>query len=146
MSGRLLNIYLITGILLSPAVFAANKAPVSTPTSPAMEKRLANVERLLQSSGLLEMLQQIELLQQEVAKLRGEIEVNNHVIDQMKKRQRDLYTDIDRRLLSIETPATGNQTSATKTLDSNPPLETLGQAETVSPPQNQDQTQAEALA
>jgi len=146
MSGRLLNIYLITGILLSPAVFAANKAPVSTPTSPAMEKRLANIERLLQSSGLLEMLQQIELLQQEVAKLRGEIEVNNHVIDQMKKRQRDLYTDIDRRLQSIETPATGNQTSATKTLGSNPPLETLGQAETVSPPQNQDQTQAEALA
>ena len=146
MSGRLLNIYLITGILLSPAVFAANKAPVSTPTSPAMEKRLANIERLLQSSGLLEMLQQIELLQQEVAKLRGEIEVNNHVIDQMKKRQRDLYTDIDRRLQSIETPATGNKTSATKTLGSNPPLETLGQAETVSPPQNQDQTQAEALA
>jgi len=146
LSKRLLSIYLVAGILFTPAVFAANKATVSTPTSPAMEKRLANIERLLQSNGLLEMLQQIELLQQEVAKLRGEIEMNNHVIDQMKNRQRDLYTDIDRRLQSIETPATGNQPPAAKTLDSNPPLETLGQVETITPPHSQDQTQAETLA
>ncbi len=146
LSRRLLSIYLVAGILFTPAVFAANKAPVTTPTSPALEKRLANIERLLQSNGLLEMLQQIELLQQEVAKLRGEIEVNNHVIDQMKNRQRDLYTDIDRRLQSIETPATGNQHPAVNTSDNNPPLETLGQVETITPPQSQDQTQAEALA
>jgi len=143
---RLLSVFLFVGVLLSPAVFAANKAPVTTPTSPAIEKRLVNIERLLQSNGLLEMLQQIEFLQQEVAKLRGEIEMNNHVIDQMKNRQRDLYTDIDRRLQSIESPAIGNQSPATKTRDSNPPLETLGQVETVSPPQNQNQTQAETLA
>ena len=146
LSRRLLSIYLITGILFTPAVFAANKAPVTTPTSPAMEKRLANIERLLQSNGLLEMLQQIELLQQEIAKLRGEIEMNNHVIDQMKNRQRDLYTDIDRRLQSLESPAIGNQSPTAKATDSNPPLETLGQVETVSPPQNQNQTQAEALS
>ena len=77
---------MFTGLRLSPEIFAANKAaPVSTPTSPEMEKRLANIERLLQSNGLLEMLQQIELLQQEIAKLRGEIEVNNHVIESNEK-------------------------------------------------------------
>ncbi|RKZ49873.1 MAG: tol-pal system protein YbgF [Gammaproteobacteria bacterium] len=143
---RSLSILLFVEVLLSPAVFAANKAPVTTPTSPAMEKRLANIERLLQSSGLLDMLQQIELLQQEIAKLRGEIEVNNHVIEQMKNRQRDLYTDIDRRLQSIETPATGNQSPTVKAPDTNPPLETLGQIETVTPPETQDQAQAETLA
>jgi tol-pal system protein YbgF len=137
---------LFVEVLLSPTVFAANKAPVTTPTSPAIEKRLANIERLLQSNGLLEMLQQIELLQQEVAKLRGEIEVNNHVIDQMKNRQRDLYTDIDRRLQSIESPAIEGQSPTVDTTDSNPPLETLGQVETVTPPPNQDQPQTEALA
>lgn len=141
---RLLSLLLFVEVLLSPAVFAANKAPVTTPTSPAMEKRLANIERLLQSNGLLEMLQQIELLQQEVAKLRGEIEVNNHVIDQMKNRQRDLYTDIDRRLQSIEGPTNGNQSATGNTTNNNPPLETLGQVETVSPPQNQ--TQVETLS
>jgi tol-pal system protein YbgF len=143
---RFLSIFLFAEILLSPAAFAANKAPVSTPTSPAMEKRLENIERLLQSNGLLDMLQQIELLQQEVANLRGEIEVNNHVLDQMKNRQRDLYTDIDRRLQSIESPETGNQSPAAKTSDSNPPLETLGQVETITPPKNLDQTQAEVVA
>ena len=143
---RFLSIFLFVEILLSPAVFAANKAPVSTPTSPAMEKRLENIERLLQSNGLLDMLQQIELLQQEVANLRGEIEVNNHVLDQMKNRQRDSYTDIDRRLQSIENPETGNQSPAAKTSDSNPPLETLGQVETITPPKNLDQTQAAAVA
>ena len=143
---RLLIIFLFAEILLSPTVFAANKAPVTTPTSPAIEKRLANIERLLQSNGLLDMLQQIELLQQEVAKLRGEIEVNNHVIDQMKNRQRDLYTDIDSRLQSIESPQAGNQSPSAKTPDTNPPLETLGQIETVTPPENQNQAQTETLA
>jgi len=143
---RLFGVFIISGFLLAPAAFAANKAPVTTPTSPAMEKRLANIERLLQSNGLLDMLQQIELLQQEVAKLRGEIEVSNHVIDQMKNRQRDLYTDIDRRLQSIEGPTNGNQSPDGNTTSSNPPLETLGRVETVSPPQKQNQTQAETLA
>ncbi len=142
---RWLIVFLFAEILLSPMVFAANKAPVTTPTSPAMEKRLANVERLLQNNGLLEMLQQIESLQQEVKKLRGEIEVNNHVIDQMKNQQHNLYVDIDRRLQSIETPITGNQSPTAKTINSNPPLETLGRTETVSPPQNHNQAEAVAL-
>jgi len=142
----LLSVFLFAEVLLFSTVFAATKAPVSTPTSPAMEKRLANIERLLQSHGLLDMLQQIELLQQGVAKLRGEIEVNNHLLDQMKNRQRDLYTDIDRRLQSIESPAIGNQSPTAKTTGNNPPLETLGQIETVSPPQNQNQNQAQTIA
>jgi len=146
LSKRLLSVFLFTQVLLSPAVFAGNKAPVSTPTSPAMEKRLENIERLLQSNSLLDMLQQIELLQQEVAKLRGEIEVNNHALDQMKNRQRDLYSDIDKRLQSIENPIAGNQPPTARTTDSNPPLETLGQIETVSPPQDQAQSQTEAVA
>ena len=136
---KLLGSFLVSGVLFSPAVFAANKgAPVTTPTSPQLEQRLANIERLLQSNALLDMLQQIELLQKEIAQLRGEIEVNNHVLDQMKKRQRDLYTDVDRRLQSIE-----NSGSATK---NNPPLETLGTTETVNPPDNLHGDQAETTA
>ncbi len=136
---KLLGSFLVSGVLFSPAVFAANKgAPVTTPTSPQLEQRLANIERLLQSNALLDMLQQIELLQKEIAQLRGEIEVNNHVLDQMKKRQRDLYTDVDRRLQSIE-----NSGSSTKY---NPPLETLGTTETVNPPDNLHGDQAETTA
>ncbi len=135
---RLLGLFLVSGILFSPTVFAANKAPVTTPTSPQLEQRLANIERLLQSNALLDMLQQIDLLQKEIAQLRGEIEVNNHVLDQMKKRQRDLYTDVDRRLQSME-----NSGSSTQSI---PPLETLGTTETVNPPENLHGNQTETTA
>ena len=136
---RLLSLFLVSGILFSPTVFATNKgAPVTTPTSPQLEQRLANIERLLQSNALLDMLQQIELLQKEIAQLRGEIEVNNHVLDQMKKRQRDLYTDVDRRLQSME-----NSGSST---DRDPPLETVGTTETINPPENLHGNQAETTA
>ena len=131
--------FLVSGILFSPAIFAANKgAPVTTPTSPQLEQRLANIERLLQSSALLDMLQQIELLQKEIAQLRGEIEVNNHVLDQMKKRQRDLYTDVDRRLQSMENSGISTE--------SNPTLETLSTTETVNPPENLHGHQTETTA
>ena len=137
---------LFGGLLLSPDMFAAKKsAPVTTPTSPEMEQRLANIERLLQNNGLLDMLQQTELLQQEVAKLRGEIEVNNHVLEQMKNRQRDLYTDTDRRLQTIENRSVENQSTTmttTRSIGNNPPLETLGQTETVTAPE----PQADAVA
>lgn len=135
----LLTSVLFTGLLLSPEIFAAKKsAPVTTPTSPETEQRLANIERLLQNKGLLDMLQQIEHLQQEIANLRGEIEVNNHVLNQMKNRQRDLYTDVDRRLQAMEGRTVENQSAtAANAVDSNPPLETLGQTETVTPPESQ---------
>ncbi len=141
---KLLDLFLVSGILFSPMVFAANKgAPVTTPTSPQLEQRLANIERLLQSNALLDMLQQIELLQKEISQLRGEIEVNNHVLNQMKKRQRDLYTDIDRRLQAVENPAEHSDTDLSGiSTKSNPPLKTLGTTETVNPPASQ----AEAVA
>ena len=135
----LLTGVLFTGLLLSPEIFAAKKsAPVTSPTSPETEQRLANIERLLQNKGLLDMLQQIDLLQQEIANLRGEIEVNNHVLNQMKNRQRDLYTDVDRRLQAMEARTVENQSvTSANPIDSNPPLETLGQSEAITPPESQ---------
>ena len=65
-------------------------------------ERLDRIERLLQSQGLLDMLQQIENLQAELSSLQGDIEMQNHSLEQMKKRQRDLYTDIDQRLQRLE--------------------------------------------
>ena len=68
----------------------------------ALLTRLESIEELLSNQGLLEMLQQMETLEQEVSRMRGELEVQNHVLEQIKKRQRDLYKDIDRRLQRFE--------------------------------------------
>lgn len=143
---------LLCGQLISVAVHAADRAaPVTTPATTDVENRLANIERLLQNNGLLDMLQQIELLKKEVARLRGEIEVNNHALDQMQNRQRDLYTDIDRRLQSMENQTTGNSNRQIRSSDSIssvndvPPLQTLGPKETITAPENQTETSALTL-
>lgn len=92
-------------------LFAAEPAPVTTlstaqtaQTAPikTIEKRLIDVERILASSGLLDMLDQLEELQQEVAILRGELEIIQHQFKGLQSKQRDIYADVDRRLQSLQ--------------------------------------------
>ena len=88
-----------------------------------VEERLERIESALSNQGLLELVQQIQRLEMEISRLRGEAEVQNHALEQLKKRQRDLYTDIDRRIQQIEglvAPAIGGTAGETE-----PPLQTL---------------------
>ncbi|PCH60634.1 MAG: tol-pal system protein YbgF [Gammaproteobacteria bacterium] len=68
----------------------------------ALEQRIVRLERTLASQRLVEMLRRIEALQQDVQQMRGEQEELNHNVEGIKKRQRDLYLDIDQRLLALE--------------------------------------------
>ncbi len=93
-------------------------------------QRLDRIERLLQSQGLLDMLQQIESLQMELSALQGDIELQNHSLEQIKKRQRDLYTDIDQRLQKIERGGVVSTESSDLTfidsaVEEDPPLQTI---------------------
>ena len=69
------------------------------------------------------MVQQIQTLEEEINRLRGEVEVQNHAIEQLKRRQRDLYTDIDRRMQRVESPATTTLQMPVGEVE--PPLQTL---------------------
>ena len=64
----------------------------------ALEQRLNAV----QSQTLAEMLNQIELLKQENARLKGDLELANHTLDNTQQRQKDLYNDTDSRLRKLE--------------------------------------------
>ena len=66
------------------------------------EERVQRLERILDNQGLVDMLVRIENMQSELQILRGEIELHSHELEQIKQRQRDLYIDIDRRLLRME--------------------------------------------
>ena len=68
----------------------------------ALEQRLSKVERLVQSQGLLELMDRVDRLQAEQQRLQGEFEKLNHAIEQLRKRQRELYLDLDGRLQRIE--------------------------------------------
>jgi tol-pal system protein YbgF len=88
----------------------------------ALEKRVAAIEAIVQGGGLADMQNQIEALKQEVANLKGELEVAQHNVDATQQRQKDLYTDTDTRLRKIESgaaapttapPAAGTDSSTT---------------------------------
>ncbi len=78
----------------------------------SLEERMARMERLLDSQGLVEMLVKMENLQAELQRLRGDIEVQTHTIAELKARQRELYLDIDRRLLQVERHGAGSTGTA----------------------------------
>jgi tol-pal system protein YbgF len=65
-----------------------------------MDARLMAVERANQT--LVQVQQQIEAARQELRSLRGQIEETRHDLDVLKQQQRDLFADLDRRLLLIE--------------------------------------------
>ena len=85
----------------------------------AMEKRIAAVEAIVQGGGLSEMQNQIETLKQEVANLKGDLEVAQHNLDATQTRQKDLYVDTDTRLRKIEGGAVAPANGASNTAPSN---------------------------
>jgi len=90
-------------LALVPGIAAAgNGAPVVAPVPADVVERLERIERKLDNQSLLDLYNQVQQLQQEVQKLRGEIDSQRHRLEQMTQRQKDLYADIDTRLQELE--------------------------------------------
>jgi tol-pal system protein YbgF len=103
------SIYLISFLIFNAVQAeenADNKAPVFEPITQDISARLEKVEKALNNKALLDMLELLESLKIEISTLRGEVEVQTHTIDQLKQKQRDLYTDVDNRIQRIESNKT----------------------------------------
>ena len=100
---RLFHAVTLGGILFAP--LSAAQAPVVD--SADLNARLQRLERSLGSSSLLQMAQSLQELQREIRELRGELEVQTRDLNKLRQRQRDLYLDLDKRLLAMETRAGG---------------------------------------
>jgi len=59
------------------------------------------------SPGVIELMNQIEALNADLNRLRGQIEVLNNSLENAQRRQRDMYLDLDTRLRRVE-PAAGD--------------------------------------
>lgn len=72
------------------------------------------------SSGVVGMYNKLQRLQMEVQQLRGQVEEQVYTLESLKKRQRDLYLDTDRRLQALEsgknTPVLQNNLDTTPAL------------------------------
>lgn len=67
-----------------------------------LEDRIAAVEKELKNQGLIELFRDVEQIKADIARLRGQVEVLTHELEQSQKRQRDLYVDLDSRLRKLE--------------------------------------------
>jgi len=75
-----------------------------------LSEEMSRQGRLIDNRAVLDMIQQVDEISEEVGLLRGDIEVQGNDINEIKKRQRELYLDIDRRLRGLESGA-GSQAS-----------------------------------
>ena len=78
----------------------------------ALDQRVQAVEAITKGGGLMDMQNQIESLKQEIARLKGELEVANHNVEATQQRQKDLYGDTDTRIRKLESVATPAATAS----------------------------------
>src|SRR5258708_34933200 len=78
------------------------------------EARIQRLEENIRNIGVVEVMRQLEALNAELARLRGQLEVLGNDNQQIQKRQRDFYLDLASRLKPVEgvTPATSGGTDA----------------------------------
>jgi tol-pal system protein YbgF len=80
----------------------------------ALEDRVLSIENVIKSQGLMDLLSQIDRLNEELNKVKGDLEVAQHDIEVSQQRQKDLYADTDGRLRKLETGPTANSISENK--------------------------------
>ncbi len=82
----------------------------------AVEERLAKIEMQVQNRSI-DLAGQIDELKQNMARLRGQIEVQAHQIETLDRRQKDLYVDLDARLRKLEASAKEQEKQAAEATD-----------------------------
>src|ERR1700728_1904587 len=67
-----------------------------------IDERLGRVERVVSNQSLLTLSQRIDVLEAQLREMRGNVEEMQNSNEALRKQQRDLYADLDRRLKAIE--------------------------------------------
>jgi tol-pal system protein YbgF len=85
------------------------------------EARIAKLEELIRNIGVVELVRQLEQMNGEIARLRGQLEVLANENQQIQKRQRDFYLDLDSRLKRLEGAGTAAGAGAAPPVVAPPP-------------------------
>ena len=89
------------------AALAAGCATTPSPDDPTqvklndLEARVTRIERVISNQSLVELAQHLDAVQADVRQLRGRIEELEYNQEAMKKQQRDLYSDLDKRIAAL---------------------------------------------
>jgi tol-pal system protein YbgF len=134
---RLGGILLVAGAVAGP-VWAA-------PNAQDFDQRLSALERAVGSAGAgqsqAQLVIQLQQMQAEIRQLRGMVEESANQVEQLQKRQREFYLDLDSRLSALEssggTPREAAQSAAGGAAEHSPPAapaELPSAAEPAAPP------------
>ena len=91
------------GLIVAGPASAAEQQ--EQPSARELDQRIRRLENIVESGQIAELIQRISTLEEEMRQLRGAIETQGHRLDELRKRQRNLYGDLDRRLRALEIAA-----------------------------------------
>lgn len=76
--------------------------PVFVNAAGSIDQRMQKLERILDNQNMGQMLHSLQALQREVSELRGDVEVLSFELDKLKKQQKDIYLDLDQRIMQTD--------------------------------------------
>ena len=94
-----LVLFLLTALMLAGRLEAA-PATEGSSAAPMAVGAAADNQRL--QRNMLELLNRLDQIEQEIRQMRGDVEVLTNELSGIKRRQRELYLDMDRRLREVE--------------------------------------------
>lgn len=102
-----------TTLMTAPAKSTENSVPftISTATYLTDSQRLARLEQQINNITNMNLPQQIADLQQELAQIRGQLQVQKHNLQLINNQQRSFYQDLDRRITELKNLNSGRDTS-----------------------------------
>jgi tol-pal system protein YbgF len=80
-----------------------------------VDERLGRVERVVNGQSLLQLSQRIDVLEAQLREMHGTLEELQNSHDTLRKQQRDLYADLDRRLTALQGAASAAGAAAAGT-------------------------------
>lgn len=106
----------------------------------ALVQRIERLERIIQGQGLVSLLGRVDQLQNEVQRLNGENETLQHQLEQMQRRQRELYIDLDERIQAQANAAVAPVVPVVPTNSASTAVPATEPTETPSQPEQTDST------
>lgn len=97
---------LLSALLATPVMAQEDEAEDAEPRERSVEERLDRLERMINARDQLALTRRIRDLENQIRSMRGVIEEQQHLIERLETRQRDLYADLDERLQRLSDSGT----------------------------------------
>lgn len=103
------HFWLVSSALVALCAIAGTSFAQS---SERLGQRTTGIEHKLDTPALARMVNQLAILREQVRNLRGDIQEIRHQLQELQARQRDIYSNLDRRLRKLEQGGTAPQDSS----------------------------------